>query len=346
MERSRARAIRRSLVFATNILHPLIPLAQRAEAAGFSRAWVTEYNERDALVRSAVLGMSTTRIGVATGIAYTFTRQPLAAAAAAADIYLATGGRFTLGLGMGTRGMRERWYGMDTAHPASAFAEYVAIVKAAWRATGGLKFEGKHYSSSVPGFAFRERDKLEGLEVWGSGLNAAMLRTAAATCDGLALHPMALPGAYWEQVVKPAVDAGRARAERPPKIGAWLLTSVHEDEERARLQAKKNLVFYFSTPSYQSVAAAMPWTEAAKQVMEAFRADPSPERLAHLVPERMVDDLALAGTPAQVRARLPKIEAELAARGADEVVFQIAATAAREEDIIRNADAIIDSCRP
>src|SRR5262249_32706857 len=93
--------LRRSIVFATDALDPVIELAQNAEKAGFQRVWTTEYPHRDAVLRALAIALRTKSIGVGTGIAYAFTRLPLAMAAMSADVQRLSGGRFTLGVGAG-----------------------------------------------------------------------------------------------------------------------------------------------------------------------------------------------------------------------------------------------------
>ncbi|MGH9281602.1 MAG: LLM class flavin-dependent oxidoreductase, partial [Acidimicrobiales bacterium] len=123
--------LRRSLVFATDALEPLVELARAAEEAGFARVWTTEYPGRDAVARALAIALGTQRIGVGTGIAYAFTRAPLAMAGLAADVQRLAGGRFALGLGAGTRGVR-RWYGAGFDPPAPRLAAYVEQLEAAW----------------------------------------------------------------------------------------------------------------------------------------------------------------------------------------------------------------------
>jgi hypothetical protein len=59
----------------------------------------------------------------------------------------------------------------------------------------------------------------------------------------------------------------------------------------------------------------------------------------------MVDAMTLCGTPAEVRAQLPAVEARLRDVGIDEIVFQTGVDL-RETDFILNARHIIDCCAP
>lgn len=336
--------MRRSLVLATDVHTPTIELARLAENHGFHRIWTTEYATRDAPVRALVLGLATTRLKVATGIAYAFTRLPLGAAAMAADIQIATRGRFTLGLGAGTRGMRSKFYGFDGFdHPAPRLAEYVDLLRAAWQADDGLSFEGRFYSARVPGFA--ANDELERYgppPVYGSGLNRIMLKYAARAFDGVALHPVARYRPYLDRVVLPALKEGWEEGGRSGSLACWLIVAIHPEAEVARHRVRSNLAFYFSTPSYASVVEGTRWESVAGQIRQRFRqAGPDWSSLAELVPDEMVVDFALAGTPDEVSADLVDLQTELGERGCDEVVFQTVGVGISDEETIDNCRQII-----
>lgn len=336
--------VHRSIVLSTDDVDGLVDVARAAEAAGMHRVWTTENTNHDGLVQAAILGRETSRIRIGTGIAYAFGRAPLTAAVAAADVHVCSGGRFTLGLGAGTRGIRRR-YGVEFDHPAPRLAEYAQLLKASWAATGALDFSGRFYEAHVPGWRRDAAPSLSGLDVYGSGLNPTMLRWAARGCDGVALHPLAASEYYLEAVVDPARAAGAAESGRPSRLAAWYLVSVADDEEVARDRVRKNLAFYFATPSYASAAAGTPWAASATAIRDGFAAGGADwAALTRLVDDRMIDDLTLTGTPAQVRARLPELEKRLSAHDVDELVFQLVPDPAA--GIARSCRTIIDAVNP
>ena len=358
-------ALRRSIVFATSLFAPLPGLAREAEAAGFDRVWTTEFPDRDALVRATVIGLATERIGVATGIAYSFTRHPLALAAAALDVHEAIGGRFTLGLGTATAAMRSRWYGMDEGRAIGRLADAVSLIRAAWAAEGRFRHEGEFFRGRVEGLDLAARSAaLPPLPIHGSGLNAAMLRGAARCCDGLGLHPLAAAPLYAERTVAPILAAARRRPDpgAPGTAGGalrteneggrgfpaamWVITQIDEDREAARDRARRALAFFFSTPGYETAAEGEPWADAPERIRRRFaetRADW--DAVSAEVPDEMVDAMTLAGTPDEVRDRLAAVEARLAEVGIDEIVFQTGADL-DEPTFVANCRQIIACCRP
>lgn len=317
----------RSIVFATDALEPLPRLARLAEEAGFSRVFTTEYPNRDSVARALAIALGTTRIGVATGISYAFTRLPLAMAALAADVQRLSGGRFALGIGSGTRGVR-RWYGADFDPPGTRIAEYAAALRDAWASNPDLPV-------APP--------------IYGAALNPVMGRLVRRSCDGALLHPIALARHHLETRLLPALQAQGETANDDFHIAAWCVTSIHPDESIARERARRQLAFYFSTPSYRTVAEGTSWEAVPGAVRDAF--DSSDRRatwsdLSHLVPDAVVDEIALAGSPESVRSRLVELEPELASLGITELVFQTVGADLEEAEIVANCESIASELSP
>lgn len=331
--------MKRSIVFAVPDFLPLVDVAREAEAAGFDRIWTTEDPGRDAIVRALTIALSTSRIGIGTGIAYAFTRAPLALAATAADVAVASGGRFVLGLGAGTQGMRTRWYGIpEFDHAASRLEEYAEILRKAWAAERTFSHDGRFYTGSY--------GELNGVRprvpIWGSGINHTMLRIAARSCDGVAVHPLGASIRYLDEVVLPALAEGAATAERPPELALWRMTAVDEDGDAARERARRSLAFYFSTPSYAAPADVTGWGEVASAIRETFREKGSDwTAISRLLPDDMVDEFCLAGTPKEVLAAWQVLERDFTARGVTEAVFQTVGAGAPGEDNIAAIRSIV-----
>jgi alkanesulfonate monooxygenase SsuD/methylene tetrahydromethanopterin reductase-like flavin-dependent oxidoreductase (luciferase family) len=317
--------LRRSLVFATDELEPLPALARRAEEAGLDRVWTTEYVGRDAVARAIAIALATERIEVATGIAYAFTRVPLAMASLAADAQRLSGGRFGLGISTGTRGVR-RWYGADFEPPAPALAAYAGDLREAWG---------------------RMPDLVDPPKVYGAVLNPIMTRHVARSCDGALLHALALSRTHLRERVVPALEAGLRQRDREGdfEIAAWCITSIDDDEELARENARRQLAFYLSTPSYRTVAEGTSWEGVAAAVRDAFDASDrkaSWGELAHLIPDEVLDELTISGSPASARTRAAELESELATLGVTELVFQTAGADVTAGELISNCEQIAD----
>ncbi|MFI9559621.1 LLM class flavin-dependent oxidoreductase [Nonomuraea endophytica] len=78
--------------------------------------------------------------------------------------------------------------------------------------------------------------------------------------------------------------------------------AIDADPAEARRQAKGVLGFYASVATYCDFFAFHGLADEQEAVIEAFRSGTPADGLAAAVPDRMVERLALAGTPAQVAA--------------------------------------------
>ena len=328
-----------SIVFAVPEFLPLIDVAREAEDAGFDRIWTTENPSRDALVRALTLGLHTTSIGVGTGIAYAFTRSPLAMAAAAADVNEALGGRFSLGIGAGTQGMRSRWYGInDFDHAASRLEEYVEVLRTAWQSSRSFSHSGTFFNGK-----YSEMDGARAaVPIWGSGINPMMLKISARSCDGVAVHPLGASVTYLDQIVIPSVNEGTKNIARTPDLALWRVTSIDDDDEVARARARMSLAFYFSTPSYATAANETGFGHVAQQVRDMYRERGSAwDAISALIPDEMLNEFCLAGSPTKVIDDWKELREQYENRGVSEVVFQAAAAGGSSEETINNLRAII-----
>ena len=297
------RPVLLSVVLATRSV--VSGIGNATETAGLHRVWTTEFQGRDAIVRAVALGAVTTRVQVGSGIAYAFTRLPPALAAAALDAAEITGGRFTLGLGAGTRGLR-RAYGAEFDPPATRLAELVTELRTTWAQPSWAR------PVPPPPIAI-------------AGVNAAMLRTAAHHGDRVVLHPLCLAQDHLNERVLPAIDVGRSRRDGTDvAVSAWCIGSVDEDEHRAWARARRQLAFYLSTPGYRDVVAGTPFEASAAALREEFASATAPDwaELERHVPDELLEQVAVAGTAEQVRSGVRRMQKRLAAAGIDELVLQ------------------------
>jgi probable F420-dependent oxidoreductase len=339
---------KRSIVLATSHLQPFVEIAKAAEAAGFYRIWTTEGSGGDAVARAQYLAANTSRIRVATGIAYAFAKPPLSMAVLAADVQAMSGGRFALGLGAGTRGVRERRYSSMFDHPGPRMAEYIQLVRTILNTRGGLKFTGRFYEIDFPQFELPHDPALSAsIELYGAALNPIMTRHMAAACDGVAMHSLALFSPFFEDVTVPNLRKGAEKQGKMPRIAAWKITVADADEERARHFARRQLAFYFSTPSYGPILAGTPWEAAGAAVREESRRVQYRDwdAVTKFIPDDMVDGLTIAGTPPQVADKLAAVERRLAPSGVDEMVLQIV-QGTNHEETRANVLAVIAAASP
>ena len=106
-----------------------VDVAARAEAAGYDRLWVAEAGNNDAFGLLTAVALGTSTVGLATGVVPIYTRTPSLMAQSAGTLQDASGGRFTLGVGVSSKTIVEKWNGVTYDKPLGRIKEYVGVVR-------------------------------------------------------------------------------------------------------------------------------------------------------------------------------------------------------------------------
>ena len=275
-----------------------IDTAKRAEQAGFDSVWATEFFHSNGLVRLAAIAGATERVQVGTAIAYAFMRTPILAATGAMDIDEISNGRMILGLGSGTKRMNQDWYSMPfDAPPAPRIKDAIGLIRAAFAAKdgGGLFYEGPYYTVKNPAYA-RPGAVRPSIPVCLAAVNIGMIRAAAASADGLIGHPV-FTRKYIRDVVLPELQGS------PCQLYPYVIASVADSTEQARNEARDQIAFYYTTRLYHSILRPHGWEAIGEAIAAAFR-QRDLKAMAAAVTDEMVDEIAIAGTPDEVREQL------------------------------------------
>lgn len=302
--------MQRTLVCTAAAIADGVALACDAEAAGFDAVWATEFHNHDVYTWMTAMGLATTRIGIGSGIAYAFARPPVLVAAAAADVDEVTDGRLLLGLGSGTQRMNESWYGLTFEKPAAKMAEAVHVIRATWAAAAGprMRFEGRFWNLDIENYR-RPNLRRPQIPVYVAGVNRLMARTAGEVADGYIGHPLS-SRRFMREVTHPAVLEGLQRAGRPREamtLANYLICSVHEDPAVARREAAHQIAFHATVYTYRTIFDLHGYTAEREAIRAAFMKGDFANMAAH-VPEEMIDECAIAGTPAGCREQLEKYD--------------------------------------
>lgn len=292
-----------SLVTSTGGPADLADTAALCERAGFASVWATEFYDRSATVGLAMMARATSRIELGSAIAYAFGRTPLVTATEARDLDEISGGRLTLGLGTGTRRMQQDWHGLDGEHPASRMEELVPLLRRLWRLhEGPIDHEGRFYRLRVQTTAPPRRPLRLNTPIYMAGVNPRMIEAAGAVADGLIGHPLFTPE-YVSEVVRPALATGAERTGRtPPPVAGYLTCSVSEDREAARQGAAGIIAFNSTVRTYRATHRVGGFEAEAQAIRDAWGRGDWMGMVA-AVTDEMIDSIALAGTPQEVRQR-------------------------------------------
>ena len=283
-----------------------VELAVQAEAAGFESVWAPEFHNHSGVLALAGAALQTERIELGTAISWAFARSPLLTAVTALDLDEMSGGRFVLGLGTGTRRMRTHWLGAPAERPATRLRETVEAVRAVWSAgsAGAVRYDGELVQLDVRPYG-RAGQVREDIPVYVAAVNEGMTRTAGAVADGVVAHPMATPR-YIQEVMRPALAQGAQAGGRATAVVAdWVIVAASDDRDQAREDAKRQIAFHATVRTYDRILELHGYDAVAARIRELWRTFDLAGMTA-LVPDEMLDEMAVAGTPAECRAGLER----------------------------------------
>jgi F420-dependent oxidoreductase-like protein len=292
-----------------------VPVARvrRAEELGFDSVWTAEAYGADALSPLAYLAAFTNRIKLATGVVQVAARTPAATAMHALTIdALAGGNRVIIGLGVSGPQIVEGWYGRPWGNPNRRLREYVAVMRKVF-AREPLLNDGTEYPLPYNGSdALGEGKALRSIlhpagavEIWiaaGAPRNTAL---AAEVADGF------LPMGATADSYGRTLDEGFARrGGRPASFQVFGATTVVEtDDVKGALNRMKPLTAMYvggmgskSHNFHRDAMARRGYPELAVRIQALWLAGRKQEAV-DAVPDEYLDDGALIGTPARIRAR-------------------------------------------
>jgi probable F420-dependent oxidoreductase len=281
--------------------------ARAAEAAGIDCIWTPELF-RSSVTQATWLAAKTEKVGVATGIAWAFTRSAFILAITALDIDEMSGGRFRLGLGAGVKRLNETWHNVDYGKPAPHLRETIEATRQIMeQAASGqpIRFEGEYVEIEIKGWIRPHKAVREKVPIYTAAMREGMCRMAGDVADGLIGHPMC-PLRWVDEVVIPSMETGLDRSGRKRSDLDFLPTvccAIDDDEGRAIDAARRTIAFYATVRTYRPLWEMHGFADAAEAAGDAFRRGDL-AAVPEAIPDAMVDAYTAAGPLDKVRARV------------------------------------------
>jgi probable F420-dependent oxidoreductase len=262
-------------------IQDLLAFASKIERLGYGTLWVPDVVGREPFALAGLLATATSSIGLGTSVVNIWGRDAQTTKMAAFTLQEATGGRFSLGLGVSHQHLAEKLRGHAYDRPLTRMREYLEAYRSAI------------YKGPVP-------SGLPEPLVILAALRERMLALAATAADGAFPYLVTTGRLAWTRGVLDAA-ADVTAAERPV-LAVSLPCVLETDPAAARSAARHYLLPYLRTPNYQTA-----WAEQGFDAADWER--PGSDRL--------VDAMVAWGDADSLRARL----GEAFEAGADHVAL-------------------------
>lgn len=313
-------SVRPSIAFLADVgLGPaqIIELAREAEEAEFAGAWMVEY-EYDSFALDQAIAMATKRITTGSSIARSFTRHPLLTAESATVIDLVAPGRFIIGLGTGPMKRadpalpQQRW-GLPSNRAVARMREYIQVIRLAL--TGEVvNYQGEFYQ--VKDVQLRLTPSAAEIPIYLAAGGEQMMCLASQEADGVFVH--LVDEVMTDHELKTARQAAKQAGRRADslKLANLIMTCVSHDGAVARRAMRCYLVdYYLHLPRYQQVLADAGFRDTASDLsayrprgdtrrsVDSILADANTRRAVDCIPDKLLDEFTIVGTPDECRSR-------------------------------------------
>jgi probable F420-dependent oxidoreductase len=277
-------------------LHEAAEALHRLADLGYSDIWSAEVDGADAFTPLALAAAWEPRLRLGTAIVPAYTRAPATLAQSVASLADAAPGRFAVGIGSSSNVIVERWNGIPFEQPYQRVRDVVRFLREALR---GDKVSHRYDTFEVQGFRLSLVPEQQP-KILVAGLREGMLRLAGREGDGAIINWLSADDVRQvSEVVRGAAD-GEDR-----EIVCRIFVCPSEDADAVRAAARRGIAAYLNVPVY---AAFHEWLGRGSMLQPMWDAWRSGDRAGALdrIPDELVDELFIHGTPEQCREHIAR----------------------------------------
>ena len=259
---------------------------------GYSDIWSAESDGADGFTPLTLAAAWEPRLRLGTAIIPAYTRSPACFAQSVASLADAAPGRFAIGIGSSSNVIVERWNGVPFVEPYKKVRDVVRFLN---DALSGEKIAKKYDTFEVNGFRLGVRPEIKPA-ILVAALREGMLRLAGRESDGAIINWLSPTDV---RKVASVVNDAAGGAER--EIVARLFVCPSENSEVVRAAARFAIAAYLNVPVYAEFHRWLGRGEQLQGMWDAWKAGDRKAALA-AIPDEVVDDLVVHGSPAKCRA--------------------------------------------
>ena len=282
-----------------------IPLTGRSLAAhravvagladlGYTDVWSSEAGGADAFTPLALASAWEPTLRLGTAIVPAFTRGPATIAQCAGALADAAPGRFVLGIGTSSDVIVQRWNGIAFDKPYQRVRDVVRFLRVALT---GQKVTENYETFTVDGFRLLTPPATPP-RILVAALRPGMLRLAGREADGAILNWLSAADV---RRTAPYVTAGGPDKE----VVARIFVAPSTDIGAVRAAARSLIAAYLTVPVYRAFHEWLGRGEALAEMWMAWEAGDR-RGAAAAVPDEVVDDLVVHGSPQECREHIAR----------------------------------------
>jgi len=275
---------------------------QHAEALGFDRVSSGETTDWNLVTTLTILAERTDDIGLANDVFSPYSRSPALIGQTAAALAEASDGRFRLGLGTSSPALVEQWHGTAFDRPLRRLRETIEIIRQVLSGDR-VDYEGELYQ--LGGLKLTADVPADPVPIDVAALGPKTVELTGRFADGW------VPQLFTPDGLRDRLDdlaRGARLGDRDfdeLRVAPILRCVAMADRERARDLARASVAFLIGAygPYYRQSIIEQGYEDVATAIRDAWEAGER-ERMAAELPDDLLDKLAAAGTPAEVRDRI------------------------------------------
>ncbi|MCU1429938.1 MAG: class F420-dependent oxidoreductase [Actinomycetia bacterium] len=259
---------------------------------GYTDVWSSEADGVDAFTPLSLAAAWAPNLRAGTAIVPAFTRGPAVIAQTAAAMAQAAPAGFACGIGASSEAIVEHWNGIAFDRPYQRTRDLARFLRAAFT---GEKVTESYDTFEVRGFRLA-RPPAAPVPILIAALRPQMLRLAGTHADGAILNWLSAEDVA---AVTPLVHAGGPGKE----IVARIMVAPSSDAAAVRERCRPLFAAYLNVPGY---AAFQDWLGRGSVLTPMWDAWKARERkqAVELVPDKVIDELVVHGTPEECRAKI------------------------------------------
>lgn len=261
---------------------------------GYTDVWSSEAAGLDGLTTLALASVWAPSLRLGTAILPVYTRGPALLAQSAASLATAAPGRFVLGIGASSDVIVGSWNAASFERPYQRVADTIRFLRSA---LSGEKVTEHYETFSVRGFRLGVAG-VGPVPIFVAALRERMLRLAAREGDGAIINWLSASDV---RRVSSIVRSESSDAE----IVARIFVLPTDDREAALAAGRRILAAYINVGVYR---AFHEWLGRTDLLAEHWAQWDAGDRRGSLekIPEQVVDDLLVHGTPQECRLHIQR----------------------------------------